>query len=79
MNKPADDDFYDWKMLSKIFPIGHQTWMKQVANGRYPHPCLWLKNKQVWKKSTIHRLIEKIVRGDYESDEARWTDKDNDA
>ena len=66
--------FYDWEELQEIFPISRQTWMKEVKKKRYPPAYLGKNNKNVWKKDDIHRLIARIVIGEYESMDTRWDD-----
>lgn len=46
--------------IPALLPIGRSTWLRGVANGRYPKPVRLGPNIVVWRVSDIQKFIDQI-------------------
>jgi len=49
--------------LKPIIPVSKSTWWAGVKTGRFPQPVK-LGRMTLWRSSSIHELVERIVRGE---------------
>jgi predicted DNA-binding transcriptional regulator AlpA len=46
-----------WDELLSLYPVSKSTWLKGVAEGRYPAPVRLSAKKIAWRRSSIIALI----------------------
>lgn len=58
-----DLGFVRLPVILNLYPIGATSWLRGVAEGRYPKPVKLSTRVVAWKVADIRRLLEQVADG----------------
>lgn len=56
--------FYRLGDVLKIYPVSRAEWYAGMKTGKYPESVKIGKRNVGWKKTEIHNLVEKAIKGE---------------